>query len=314
MVNNKSRKNSGRSNYILIAQNDFEAQQWQFTRRKAVATAALAVVLSASTLFFGADLFTKLIYQNKLREMQSHYQSMNNTVVDLRSQLDKLDQYVGDLENKDRAMRTYADLPQIDDDVRQLGIGGVYLSKDRFANELMPEVESSLAEIEMDIQHLTRKVQLELSSFSTIYDKMVQDSEQMVSIPSIRPMDAGYYSSGFGFRKDPFDGEFRFHQGQDISARTGTAVYAPADGVVLETRYNGGFGKVIKISHGHGYVTYFGHLNEFNVSKGEKVKRGQLVGKVGNTGRSTGPHLHYEVHYYNTPQNPLDYFFSGYLH
>ncbi|MBC8403199.1 MAG: M23 family metallopeptidase, partial [Candidatus Marinimicrobia bacterium] len=66
-------------------------------------------------------------------------------------------------------------------------------------------------------------------------------------------------------------------------------------------------------SHGHGYVTYFGHLSEFNVTKGETIRRGQLIGKVGNTGRSTGPHLHYEVHYYNTPQNPLDYFFSGYL-
>ncbi len=269
--------------------------------------------MTVAALFFTADLASKFIYKNHLHEIQSHYETLTGTVVSLQAQLRNLNQQVGTIEARDEAVRTYADLPAIDSDVRQLGIGGVHLNQTPTIGTVDHQLDRTVADIEVDLATLSRKVRMELASYSTIYDKMVQDSEKMVSIPSIRPMEGGYMTSGFGYRKDPFDGKIRFHYGQDISARSGTPVYAPADGVVMEARYRGGFGKVIKVNHGHGYVTHFGHLNEFNVNKGQTIKRGELIGTVGNTGRSTGPHLHYEVHYYNTPQNPLDYFFSGYL-
>ena len=94
---------------------------------------------------------------------------------------------------------------------------------------------------------------------------------------------------------------------------TGTPIYAPADGIIKSARYMGGFGKSLKIDHGLGYTTFFAHLSKFNTKRGNKIKRGDIIGYVGNTGRSTGPHMHYEVHYYGKPQNPLDYFFSGYM-
>ena len=313
MLNKKSPTSRRGSNYILIAQNDHEAQQWQFSSRNALSIIGLIVALSAATLFFSAELMTKFIYKTKIREMQGHYQTLTTTITDLRTQLNVLNHHVNDLESKDEALRSYADLPIIDSDIRQLGIGGIHLSESNTFDDIAPEIGSNMTDIRLDVQKLSRQVRLELASYTDIYDKLVRDSEKMVSIPSIKPIEVGYSTSGFGYRKDPFDGKIRFHYGQDFSAKTGSLIYSPADGVVVEARYRSGFGKVIKLSHGHGYTTYFGHLSEFDVSKGEAVKRGQLIGKVGNTGRSTGSHLHYEVHYYNTPQNPLDYFFSGYL-
>ncbi len=120
-------------------------------------------------------------------------------------------------------------------------------------------------------------------------------------------------NAGFGYRTDPFDRVSRFHYGQDITVNNGTPIYAPADGTIKVARYMGGFGKSIKIDHGYGYTTFYAHLSKFNIKSNQKIKRGDIVGYTGNTGRSTGPHLHYEVHYYGKPQNPLDYFFSGYM-
>ena len=101
----------------------------------------------------------------------------------------------------------------------------------------------------------------------------------------------------------------RFHHGQDITVKKGTPIYAPATGIVKRAYYAGGFGNHIKLDHGNGYTTLFAHLSKINVKHGQKVDRGQIIGLTGNTGRSTAPHLHYEIHHYGEPKNPLDYFF-----
>ena len=128
--------------------------------------------------------------------------------------------------------------------------------------------------------------------------------------PSIRPVNGGYLNSSFGYRQDPIDAVRRFHQGQDFSVPTGTPIFAPADGVVKRAYYIGGFGNHIKLDHSSGYSTTFAHLSKIFVRHGQKIKRGDIIGETGNTGRSTAPHLHYEVHYRGTPKNPADFFFT----
>jgi murein DD-endopeptidase MepM/ murein hydrolase activator NlpD len=217
------------------------------------------------------------------------------------------------IEEKDRALRTYANMPQIDKDVRKLGIGGMEVVKPLKLENQLSNPASKLIDLEMNVDNLTRKVKLELASYSSIYNKVIKESDRLQSIPSIRPVNGGYINSGFGYRNDPFTSKPRFHYGQDITVSSGTNIYAPADGVVKYSARQGGFGKVIKLDHGYGYRTIFAHLSKFYVKWGQKVKRGDLIGKSGNTGRSAGPHLHYEVHRNGVPQNPLDYFFSGYI-
>jgi murein DD-endopeptidase MepM/ murein hydrolase activator NlpD len=114
-------------------------------------------------------------------------------------------------------------------------------------------------------------------------------------------------TGSFGERQDPFNGEGAFHSGVDISSNYGHPVIAPADGVVTEAEVMGGYGRLIQIQHGNGISTRYGHLSGFAVRPGDHVRRGQLIGYVGITGRSTGPHLHYEVRLYNTPVNPQKY-------
>jgi murein DD-endopeptidase MepM/ murein hydrolase activator NlpD len=163
----------------------------------------------------------------------------------------------------------------------------------------------------MDVERLSREVNFELSSYASIYDKVRDDIQRITHIPSIRPVNGGYMNSSFGYRNDPIDGVRRFHQGQDITVSTGAPIYAPADGKVKRAYYVGGFGNHIKLDHGFGYTTILAHMSKLYVKYGQKVNRGDIIGLSGNTGRSTAPHLHYEIHYYGTPQNPLDYFFTS---
>ncbi len=126
------------------------------------------------------------------------------------------------------------------------------------------------------------------------------------SVPSIWPV-RGYVSAGFGERIDPLNGEGAFHSGMDIAAPTGTEVVATADGLVFSAGRDAGYGNAILINHGNGMTTKYGHLSKIYVVVGQDVKRGQIIGAVGSTGRTTGPHLHYEVHVQDTPVNPAKY-------
>jgi murein DD-endopeptidase MepM/ murein hydrolase activator NlpD len=130
--------------------------------------------------------------------------------------------------------------------------------------------------------------------------------KEIQSIPLGRPV-TGPITSRFGARKDPLNSKKSFHEGIDFRGRRGDKIYATGDGVVVKAFKNGSYGNYVMIDHKNGYQTSFAHMDKFLVKKGERVKRGQLIGKVGNTGRSTGPHLHYELLHNGTPVNPLKY-------
>ena len=299
--------------YAFISYDDENGTQWDFSKRQLFIVVILCVSIVGTGLFFATDYLTKILYQTKLKSLKRDYSQLSLTLSKLHQQMDLLSTHVINIEEKDRALRTYANMPQIDKDVRKLGIGGMEVVKPVKVENQLSDPASKLIDLEMNVDNLTRKVKLELASYSNIYNKVIKESDRLQSIPSIRPVNGGYINSGFGYRNDPFTSKPRFHYGQDITVSSGTNIYAPSDGVVKYAARQGGFGKVIKLDHGYGYRTIFAHLSKFYVKWGQKVKRGDLIGKSGNTGRSAGPHLHYEVHRNGVPQNPLDYFFSGYI-
>jgi murein DD-endopeptidase MepM/ murein hydrolase activator NlpD len=299
--------------FIFQAESDHRVKQWHFSLERLLVRIGVLTVIVGAALYFSADWLTGILYNTKLTEMQRNYSNLSSTVVKLHNRVETLNSQMLLIEEKDKAVRTYADLPEIDKSVRELGIGGVVVNVNSKIDNLLPGFTSTITSLEMDIDALTRKVKLELSSYKDIYDKVQDNSDRIKSIPTIRPVNGGYLNARFGYRIDPFDRVNRFHYGQDITVKTGTPIYAPADGVVKVARYMGGFGKSLKIDHGFGYTTFYAHLSKFNIERGKRIKRGDIIGYVGNTGRSTGSHLHYEVHYYGKPQNPLDYFFSGYM-
>ncbi len=299
--------------FIFQAESDQRVKQWHFSLERLLVRIGVLTVIAGAAFYFSADWLTGILYNTKLTEMQHNYSDLSSTVVNLQNRVETLNSQMDLLEEKDKAVRTYADFPQIDESVRELGVGGVLGNENYKIDNLLPDFTSTITSLELDIDALTRKVKLELYSYEDIYDKIQENSDRIKLIPTIRPVNGGYLNAGFGYRRDPFDRVNRFHYGLDITVNKGSPVYAPADGVVKSAKYMGGFGRSLKIDHGFGYTTFYAHLSKFNIKSGKRIKRGDIIGYSGNTGRSTGPHLHYEVHYYGKPQNPLDYFFSGYM-
>lgn len=180
--------------------------------------------------------------------------------------------------------------------------------KDSYSNEeLIETVENKLGLLE-------RQIYAQSKSFDELATILSEQKGRLAHIPSIQPIaekDMTRMASGFGERIDPVYGTPRFHAGMDFASPIGTRVYATADGVVTDAGWNdGGYGNKVDISHGNSYTTRYGHLSEIKVAKGQQVKRGDLIGLVGSTGKSTGPHLHYEVRINDEPQNPVNYYYN----
>ena len=309
----QSNKNTNKyHNYIIVSEKDTGVRNYHFSRKFAFTAIGISVLSISTVLFFTANALTGVMYKTKMNNLRSSYEHLSETLTSLQNQLDNVSGEVGVIEEKDQAIRTYAGLPQIDQDVRKLGVGGTDF-KVNAIDDIPNDITNRITEIEMNVNALSRKVKLELNSYNNLYDVVRNHSDNLKFVPSIRPVQSGYINSGYGYRKDPFNGNTRFHYGLDIAVNVGTKVYAPADGKIKFAGNQGGFGRVVKIDHSNGYRTIFAHLSKINVKPGTKVKRGDFIALTGKSGRTVGPHLHYEVHQYGAPQNPLDYFFSGYL-
>ncbi len=296
--------------YILHSESEEGVNQMHFSNVQIFCSLMILLFILGSFLLLGADFASKTLYDKRLKEFKANYNSVSLNIDAIQDRLKELDEQILDIEEKDKAVRSYAGMPEVDIDIKKLGVGGSEFRDTKFLNNLAPAVSKEISELHLDIEKLSRQVNFELASYETIYDKVKNDIDRIRHIPSIRPVDGGYLNSSFGYRQDPIDAVRRFHQGQDFSVPTGTPIFAPADGVVKRAYYIGGFGNHIKLDHSSGYSTTFAHLSKIFVRHGQKVKRGDIIGETGNTGRSTAPHLHYEVHYRGTPKNPADFFFT----
>jgi len=296
--------------YILHTESGDGVNQWHFSNTKILVLLTVSLVVLGSFILVGADYVSKVLYDKRLREFKTNYSSVVSNIDEIQSRLKELDQQLLDIEEKDKAVRSYAGMPQVDKDIRKLGIGGVALKETNVLDNLAPAVSKEISNLHLDIEKISRQVNFELASYESIYERVKSDINRIRHIPSIRPVSGGFLNSSFGYRQDPIDDVRRFHQGQDITVPTGTPIFAPADGLVKRAYYIGGFGNHIKLEHNSGYSTTFAHLSKIFVRHGQKIKRGDIIGETGNTGRSTAPHLHYEVHYRGTPKNPIDYFFT----
>lgn len=166
--------------------------------------------------------------------------------------------------------------------------------------------------VEQKMDAVERQLYLQSRSFNELADLSRSKEDRLKHIPSIQPvreLDLRQLASGYGWRSDPIYGVRKFHEGMDFSANKGTAVYCTGNGRVIFSGWEQGYGMCIHISHGYGYETRFAHLNKSLVRNGQTVQRGDKIGEVGSTGKSTGPHLHYEVLLHGVPQNPAHYYY-----
>ena len=249
--------------------------------------------------------FSDEYYKEKLKQTDEKYSAISQELID---KISKLEQELKLIEEKDSELRTYATLAPLSDDVKAKGVGGSTI-EDSSTEDLDG---SSIMLLKDRVDSLAFAVDIQKDSYNTIFNKIKSNEKMFTHMPSIAPV-KGYLGSRYGYRTDPIDGKRRMHSGLDFPVNLNTDVVATGDGVVTKAQYDSGWGRYIKIDHGYGYETIYAHLWKINVKKGQKVKRGDKIGKSGNSGRAAGFHLHYEVHKNNKTVDPLNYFFTGYI-
>jgi murein DD-endopeptidase MepM/ murein hydrolase activator NlpD len=227
--------------------------------------------------------------------------SQKTTIASLRDSLKEV------VENDDVIYRPFAEIRPIPTEIREAGVGGT----NRYSELAGMEYSEDVIDLLNNFDKLERQIQVQNKSFDEVEELVSFIDDYYAAKPGIRPIsrkDELFISSYYGRRFHPVYKRYKMHHGIDYAAQIGTPVYATGKGVVKAAHYQSGYGKVIKINHGFGYLSVYAHLSKYIVSKGDTIKRGQLIGYVGNTGVSTGPHLHYEIRKNNRTQNPL-YFY-----
>lgn len=267
----------------------------------------LLLVQLLSIIAIGVLAFTLIFINNYLKlraqtEELQHLRDVNRVQKEeidmLAQQTEELIQWMGQVEQLSEQVRS---LIETETEADQGGpVGGTRAISSRSGNEVVNRMAANIAFLREILPGKTEDLE-------TLREDVEEYQRRRASTPSIWPT-KGRISSPFGTRRSPFNRyRFEFHTGLDIAASRGTPIYSTADGVVAEVGYQRGWGNRVIINHGYGYRTLYAHLSRYTVTNGEAVKKGDLIGYVGSTGFSTGPHLHYEVHVRGVTVNPRDY-------
>lgn len=255
-------------------------------------------VLGHSSRMKDAYLVETLANQNK---------ELRGEIDGLTTELETLKQQVAqnfDFQNKARII---ANLEDLDQDVAQVGVGGPQIGFAQSLSTIDGKTRDRLFTARADIDKLLRQARLQTRDYEEILANLESANEKIRTTPSLRPVTVGFVSSRFGWRMDPITGRRAMHRGVDFSARLGTPVYATADGVVTYSGVEQTYGNVVEVSTASGFTTRFAHLQRRLAQKGQKITRGDVIGRVGSTGRSTFSHLHYEIEHNGERVDPLRY-------
>jgi murein DD-endopeptidase MepM/ murein hydrolase activator NlpD len=237
-----------------------------------------------------------------LIQIKKERAAQKTQIVSLNKQVGEFQQQIQRLKEFDVKLRIIANLENAEETDPFLGVGGISPS----TREPEQETEANLQRMKTELDRLCTEAEFREKSFRELYSFLEGKKKQLACTPSVWPV-RGWLTSGFGYRIDPFTGLRQMHEGLDIANRIGTPINAPADGVVYRVFNNFGFGLMVEINHGYDIVTRYGHLSKAYVKVGQRVKRGERIAAMGNSGRATGPHLHYEVRLNGVPLNPQNY-------
>lgn len=246
----------------------------------------------------------KEVDRNRLLQVENENRVVKNEINRIEKEVSILQTLIDSLELYDKKLRSYAPLNPIDEELRNMGVGGY--TPDFEHEELSLDVKRELTDVSMTLDNLAARARLQKSSFDELADYLQEKAFLRNHTPSIMPVQ-GWLIRGFGYQIDPFTGQVKLHEGLDIAAPVGTAIAAPADGTIRYAGNKKDYGLCVEIDHGYGFTTLYGHCQRIRVNPGMRIKRGDIIAYVGNTGRSTGPHLHYEVRISRTAVNPMNY-------
>jgi murein DD-endopeptidase MepM/ murein hydrolase activator NlpD len=264
-------------------------------------------------IFVGSiiGLFTNYYHNYKIKSLNRMNMGLMNQLEVMQANVNEVQSKMEQLEENDDQERMIAGLDKIDKDMRGVGVGGAAFNYSTELSDFSKQTREDITNTGSIIDQLERRILLLVESKNEIDQKILKDKQKLKHTPSIRPVMGGRITDPFGMRLDPFIERIKMHKGIDIAAQVGTPVYATASGVVSYVqhsyRHNQGYGKEVIINHDNGIKTRYAHLSKISVRVGQKVNRWDTIGTVGNTGRATGPHLHYEVIVNTNQVDPVTY-------
>ncbi|HSG27741.1 MAG TPA: peptidoglycan DD-metalloendopeptidase family protein [Candidatus Krumholzibacterium sp.] len=290
--------------FLYVRSGNAGVRSIRIHKKTAFAVAGVLLAFIGTVTGLGVRYSGVIVNSARLAELESENQRLTGRIRDFQMEIEGLRKGMEvsfELQNRARLM---ANLDPVNEDVWQVGIGGpqpVYLKKELGAADRV------FSAMEDDLDRIVRQSALQKESYRELLDILEKESDRRDCTPSIRPLKGGFLSSRYGRRMDPFTGRVGMHKGVDYFARTGTPVFATADGIVTMAKKNGSMGLMVEVDHGNGFKTRYAHLSKMLVKRGKRIKRGEALGLVGNTGRSSGPHLHYEVKFRKDNRDPLQY-------
>ena len=301
------RKGKYKFNHETLTYEKIHISVREYFFKKILPHFASAITLGIILTFVAFKYLDSPVEKTLLTEGNSiklKYELLNKKINSISTEITKLQ--VKD----DDVYRLIFEAEPLESSIRNAGFGGIdkYKALKGYDNsDLLISTAKSL-----DI--ISKKLVIQSESFDDVIDLVGEKEQMLACIPAIQPIsnkDLTRFGSPFGYRMHPILGYVRLHAGIDLTAPKGTPVYASGDGVILRAdANNSGYGNCVKITHGYGYMTVYAHLSEILVNQGEEIKRGDVIGLVGNTGLSTAPHLHYEVRVNNTPVNPVNFYYN----
>lgn len=272
------------------------------------------LIFSLSSILMGVIItvvFLQFYETPKMRSLKRENQQLLTQYELMSRNLDNVENVLADLQHRDdNLFRVIFEADPIPNSIRKAGFGGI----NKYAHLESLDNSDLVINTARKLDVILKASYIQSKSYDEVLKLALNKEKMLSSMPAIMPLsnkDLRRTASGWGFRIHPVYKIRRFHYGMDFTAPIGTEVYSTGDGVVKDVRTSRiGFGRWIVIDHGYGFETLYGHLHDFNVKKGQKVKRGSIIGYVGNSGTSTAPHLHYEVHKNGRPVNPQYYYFK----
>jgi len=259
-----------------------------------------------STIFFFCDYIQVRKKSFELNQLRQEAETQKSQIHFFSSKIEDMERQLSKLKDFDKRIRIIANLEKGQETTPYMGMGGPSPSDVREKLRAEKDEKGLVQQMRTDIDRLKSEATSQEESLSELEKLLQTKREMLASTPSIWPVH-GWVTSGFGFRANPFTGLTQMHEGLDISNRVGTPIIASADGIVSDTGKDYGHGNVVVISHGFGMTSRYNHLNKIFVRAGQKVKRGDKIAEIGMTGKTTGPHLHYEVRVNGIPVNPVRY-------
>jgi murein DD-endopeptidase MepM/ murein hydrolase activator NlpD len=259
-----------------------------------------------STIFFFCDYIQVRKKSFELNQLRQETQEQRSKIHFFSSKIEDLEKQLSKLKDFDKKIRIIANLEKGQETASSMGMGGPSPSDVREKLGAEKDEKGLVQQMRTDIERLKLEATSREESLSELEKLLQTKKEVLIQTPSIWPVQ-GWVTSGFGFRTNPFTGLTQMHEGMDISNRVGIPITAPADGIISDIGSDWAHGKILVISHGFGMTTRYSHLNKVLVRVGQKVKRGDKIAEVGMSGKTTGPHLHYEVWLNGIPVNPMRY-------